>query len=219
MPAVPSATPTLSGSASGVQAALSTSVTTGMTFTESTADMVAVAEMVDKPLQPGDLARGLAADGLSGVLAGFMNSFPDTAFAENVGLVGLTGVRSRWVVSACGVMLVALGLVPKVGSLVAALPGPVVGGAATVMFAMVTAVGLRVLHKVEFEGTHNMLIIAVTLSVALLPSVAPSFYAKFPTDFQMIAGSPITSAVIVVFVLNLLFNHRRTGARVRAAEN
>ncbi|MFJ4657110.1 nucleobase:cation symporter-2 family protein [Nocardia sp. NPDC088792] len=182
-----------------------------VTFTESTADMVAVAEMVDKQLEPADLARGLAADGLSAVLAGFMNSFPDTAFAENVGLVGLTGVRSRWVVAVCGGFLVVLGLVPKVGNVVAALPGPVVGGAATVMFAMVTAVGLRVLHKVQFEGTSNMLIIAVTLSVALLPAVAPSFYTKFPTDFQMIASSPITSAVIVVFVLNLLFNHWRSG--------
>ena len=197
-----------------VAAIISMCVVMLVTFTESNADIVAVAEMVDKPPQPGDLARGLAADGMSGVLAGVMNSFPDTAFAENVGLVGLTGVRSRWVVSVCGVLLVALGLVPKVGSLVAALPNPVIGGAATVMFAMVTAVGLRVLHKVRFDGTHNMLIIAVTLSVALLPSVAPNFYAKFPTDFQMIASSPITSAVIVVFVLNLLFNHWRSDTRV-----
>ncbi|WP_405490225.1 nucleobase:cation symporter-2 family protein [Nocardia sp. NBC_00511] len=182
-----------------------------VTFTESTADMVAVAEMVDKQLEPPDLARGLAADGLSAVLAGFMNSFPDTAFAENVGLVGLTGVRSRWVVAVCGGFLVALGLIPKVGAVVAALPGPVIGGAATVMFAMVTAVGLRVLHKVQFEGTNNMLIIAVTLSVALLPAVAPTIYKQFPTDFQMIAGSPITSAVVVVFVLNLVFNHWGSG--------
>ncbi|WP_216898114.1 nucleobase:cation symporter-2 family protein [Nocardia alni] len=196
-----------------IAAIISMCVVMLVTFTESTADIVAVSEMVDKPLAPGDLARGLAADGLSGVLAGFMNSFPDTAFAENVGLVGLTGVRSRWVVATCGGFLVVLGLIPKVGSLVAALPGPVVGGAATVMFAMVTAVGLRVLHKVQFEGTHNMLIIAVTLSVALLPSVAPTFYAKFPSDFQMIASSPITSAVIVVFLLNLLFNHWRVGNR------
>jgi len=194
-----------------IAAIISMCVVMLVTFTESTADMVAVAEMVDKPLQPADLARGLATDGLSAVLAGFMNSFPDTAFAENVGLVGLTGVRSRWVVAVCGGFLVVLGLIPKVGSLVAALPGPVIGGAATVMFAMVTAVGLRVLHKVQFEGTNNMLIIAVTLSVALLPSVAPSFYTRFPTDFQMIASSPITSAVIVVFLLNLLFNHWRTG--------
>jgi uric acid transporter len=65
------------------------------------------------------------------VLAGFLNSFPDTAFAENVGLVGLTRVRSRWVVTACGTMLLLLGLLPKIGQIVASVPGPVTGGAAT----------------------------------------------------------------------------------------
>lgn len=133
-----------------------------------------------------------------------MNSFPDTAFAETSDRPGSPACAAD-VVSVCGVLPVALGLVPEVGSLVAALPDPVTGGAATVMFAMVTAVGLRVPRKVRFDDTQNMLIIAVTLSVALLPSVAPNFYAKFPTDFQMIASSPITSAVIV----NLLFNHGR----------
>jgi NCS2 family nucleobase:cation symporter-2 len=72
-----------------------------------------------------------------------MNSFPDTAFAENVGLVGLTRVRSRWVVTACGTLLVILGILPKFGQIVANIPGPVIGGAATVMFAMVTAVGVQ----------------------------------------------------------------------------
>ena len=178
-----------------------------VTYTESTADMLAVAEMVDRKLSPNDLARGLATDGLSAVLAGFMNSFPDTAFAENVGLVGLTRVRSRWVVTTCGVFLVILGLVPKVGQIVANVPGPVIGGAATVMFAMVTAVGIRTLNKASFENNHNLLIVAVSLSAGLIPAVAPSFYERFPSDFQVIFGSSITSAVIVVFVLNLLFNH------------
>jgi NCS2 family nucleobase:cation symporter-2 len=178
-----------------------------VTYTESTADMLAVAEMVDKELTPNDLARGLATDGLSGVLAGFFNSFPDTAFAENVGLVGLTKVRSRFVVTVCGTLLLILGLIPKFGQIVADMPGPVIGGAATVMFAMVTAVGIRTLHKVSFEDNHNLLIVATSLAVGLLPTYDPTFYAKFPKDFQIIFGSSITSTVIVVFVLNLVFNH------------
>ena len=177
-----------------------------VTYTESTADMLAVAEMVDKELSPNDLARGLATDGLSALLASFTNSFPDTAYAENVGLVGLTRVKSRWVVTICGVFLVVLGLIPKVGQIVADLPGPVIGGAATVMFAMVTAVGMQTLHKVKFDGTHNLLIVAVSLSVGLFPTFEPNFYAKFPKDFQTIFGSAITSTVIVVFILNLVFN-------------
>ena len=191
-----------------------------VTYTESTADMLAVAEMTERDLTPNDLARGLATDGLSAVLAGFMNSFPDTAYAENVGLVSMTGVRSRWVVTVCGVFLVILGLIPKVGAVVASLPGPVIGGAATVMFAMVTAVGIQTLHKVTFggPGNHNLLIVAVSLSFGLIPTIQPAFYQQFPADFQVIFGSSITSTVIVVFLLNLVFNHwwpnlpRRVGA-------
>ena len=119
-----------------------------VTYTESTADMLAVAEMVDKKLSPNDLARGLATDALSAVLAGFLNSFPDTAFAENVGLVGLT--RSAQPVGGHHVRrhaAPARGLLPKIGQVVASVPGPVIGGAATVMFAMVTAVGIQTLHR------------------------------------------------------------------------
>ena len=189
-----------------------------VTYTESTADMLAVAEMVDKELTPNDLARGLATDGLSGVLAGFMNSFPDTAFAENVGLVGLTKVRSRWVVTVCGGFLLLLGLIPKVGQLIADMPGPVIGGGATVMFAMVTAVGIRTLHKVSFEDNHNLLIVAASLAIGLLPTYDPHFYDKFPKDFQTIFGSSITSTVIVVFVLNLVFNHWFRGGSTHSVE-
>lgn len=172
------------------------------------------------------LARGLATDALSAVLAGFLNSFPDTAFAENVGLVGLTRVRSRWVVTTCGTMLLLLGLLPKIGQVVANVPGPVIGGAATVMFAMVTAVGIQTLHKVTFGGphNHNLLIIAVSFSIGLIPTIQPKFYQHFPADFQVIFGSSITSTVIVVFVLNLVFNHwlpnvpRRVGAVEEAVQ-
>jgi uracil-xanthine permease len=191
-----------------------------VTYVESTADMLAVGELTGRDLSPNDLARGLAVDGLSAFLAGFMNSFPDTAYAENVGLVSMTNIKSRWVVTVCGVGLVILGLVPKVGAIVAALPGPVVGGAATVMFAMVTAVGIQTLHKVSFGGpnNHNLLIIAVSFSFGLIPTIQPNFYEHFSSDFQVIFGSSITSTVIVVFVLNLVFNHwlpnfpRKSGA-------
>lgn len=178
-----------------------------VTYTESTADMLAVAEMVDKELTPNDLARGLANDGISAIFGGFMNAFPDTSFAENVGLVGLTKIRSRWVVAVCGVFLIIMGFIPKLGAVVASIPDPVIGGAATVMFAMVAAVGIQTLHKASFRDNHNLLIVAVSLSIGMIPTVAPTFYEKFPNDFQVIFGSGITSTVIVVFFLNLIFNH------------
>src|SRR5205814_2812853 len=95
----------------------------------------------------------------------------------------------------------------QVGQIVANVPGPVIGGAATVMFAMVTAVGIRTLNKASVENNNNLLILAGSLSAGLIPAVAPSFYERFPSNFQVIFGSSITSTVIVVFVLNLVFNH------------
>ncbi|MBW8077970.1 MAG: purine permease [Gallionella sp.] len=177
-----------------------------VTFTESTADMLAVSEMVDKPISSSDIARGLATDGLSAVLAGFFNSFADTAFAQNVGLVGLTKVRSRYVVGTAGFILVGLGVLPKVGQIVANIPGPVVGGAALAMFAMVTAVGIRTLGKIDFGASHNLLIVAVSIGVGMMPVVSSNIYEHLPSNLQVIFGSSITSTLIVVFLLNLLFN-------------
>jgi xanthine permease len=180
-----------------------------VTFTESTADMLAVGEMTGRPVTSGDLARGLAAEGVSGVLGGIMNGFLDTVFGQNVGLVGITKVRSRYVAAVAGAILVLLGLIPKLGEIVAALPGPVVGAAGLVMFATVAAVGIGILRRVDFEDTGNLLIIAVTIGVGLLPVVAPKIYQSFPAWAQVIGGSAITSAALTAFVLNLLFNHTR----------
>lgn len=187
-----------------------------VTFTESTADMLAVAETTGRTLAPADLARGLAADGLSGVLGGVFNAFLDTAFAQNVGLVEMTRVRSRYVTAVCGGLLFALGLVPKLGAVVASLPGPVVGAAGLVMFATVTAVGIRTLRTVSFEGNDNLLIVAVSIGVGMLPVVASNIYHRLPDWFQTIGGSAITSATVAAFGLNLLFNHTPLRSR-RAA--
>jgi NCS2 family nucleobase:cation symporter-2 len=169
--------------------------------------------MTGESLPPSRIARGLAADGLSGVLGGVLNSFPDTIFAQNVGLVQLTRVRSRFVPAVAGGVLLLLGLVPKFGEVVASLPGPVVGGAGLVMFATVTAVGIRTLHKVRFDGTHNLMIVAVSLGIGMLPVVAPDFYKQMPATVEIIVGSSITSCVIVAFLLNLLFNHLPSSGR------
>ncbi|MFG2429531.1 nucleobase:cation symporter-2 family protein [Streptomyces sp. NPDC048590] len=190
-----------------VAAVISMCVVMLVIFTESTADMLAVGEMTGRPLTRKDLARGLAADGLSGILGGFMNGFLDTVFAQNVGLVGMTKVRSRYVAAVAGGILVVLALIPKLGEIVASLPGPVIGGAGLVMFATVTAVGINTLRKVRFEGTSNLLIVAVSIGVGMLPVVAPTFYHAFPTWVQIIGGSAITSATVAAFLLNLLFNH------------
>jgi xanthine/uracil permease len=113
------------------------------------------------------------------------------------------------VATVAGAILVALGLVPKLGAVVAGLPGPVVGAAGLVMFATVAAVGISTLRKVEFEGTQNLLIVAVSIGVGMAPDVAPDLYSRFPDGVRIVLGSPVTSATLIAFGLNLAFNRTR----------
>lgn len=175
-------------------------------MTETTGDIIAVGEIVGKPARQQDLVRGLRADGFATLLGGIMNTFPHSAFAQNVGLVSLTGVKSRFVVVTAGVILMVLGLFPKAAAIVAAIPTPVLGGAGIAMFGMVAASGIRALTKVKFDGTYNAMIIAISLGVGLIPLAVPTFYHKFPTWAQMILHSGITVGSIIAVVLNYCFN-------------
>jgi NCS2 family nucleobase:cation symporter-2 len=185
-----------------------------VTMTETAGDLIAVGELTGRRATARSLADGLRADGLSTVLGGVFNTFPYTAYAQNVGLVGLTRVRSRWVVAAAGGILVLLGLLPKLGAVVAAIPAPVLGGAGLVMFGTVAASGLRTLARVDFTGTQNLTVVAVSVAVGMLPVGVPTVYEKFPDWFQTVMNSGISAGCLSAIVLNLLFNHlpRRAGS-------
>lgn len=186
-----------------------------VTMTETTADIMAVGEIVGTKIDSKRIAAGLRADMLSSAVAPVFNSFTQSAFAQNVGLVAITGVRSRFVVTAGGAILVFLGLLPVVGGIVAAVPQPVLGGAGIVLFGSVAASGIRTLAKVDYEGNMNMIIVAVSLAFGLIPVVQPAFYDAFPEWVGIILHSGISSAAIMAVLLNLLFNHLggKSGAR------
>ncbi|MFD1657699.1 nucleobase:cation symporter-2 family protein [Streptomyces caeni] len=192
-----------------------------VTMTETTGDLIAVGEMTGRRAEPRSLADGLRADGLSTVLGGVFNTFPYTAYAQNVGLVGMTRVRSRWVVATAGGILVVLGLLPKLGAVVAAVPAPVLGGAGLVMFGTVAAAGLRTLAQVDFKGNHNLTVVAVSLAVGMLPVGVPTVYGKFPDWFQTVMNSGISAGCLTAIVLNLLFNHlpSKAGSAAGAASD
>jgi uric acid transporter len=135
-----------------------------------------------------------------------LNAFPYTAYAQNAGLVRLTGVRSRYVVAAAGVFLIVLGLVPKLAAVVASIPAPVLGGAGLAMFGAVAAVGIRTLTQVDFERNGNLIIVAVALALAVIPVASPNFYAKFPHGAQTVLNSGITAGSVAAVLLNLVFN-------------
>jgi NCS2 family nucleobase:cation symporter-2 len=164
----------------GVAAILSMILVMLVTMVETTGNAVAVGEIVEKPIREDNLTAGLRADGLSTALGGILNAFPYTAYAQNVGLVRLTGVKSRWVVAAAGGFLILLGLFPKLAAVVAAIPLPVLGGAGFALFGTVAATGIRTLSRVDFDRNPNLVIVAVSLAIGLIPVASPTFYSAFP---------------------------------------
>ncbi len=174
---------------------------------ESTGMFLALGEMTGRPVGPKDLQRGLLTDGLGAVIGGIFNTFPYTSFSQNVGLVGVTGVRSRYVTAAAGAILLALGLIPKLGAVMTTVPVFVLGGAGIVMFGMVAATGIRILAAVNFKlKPHNLYIVAVSVGFGLIPLVAPAFFGQLPKALEPILGSGIVLASIVAVALNGWFN-------------
>lgn len=190
-----------------------------ITAVETTGDVFATGEIVEKRITRDDIARALRADGLATVVGGVFNSFPYTCFAENVGLVRLTRVRSRYVVATAGAIMIILGLIPKAGALVAGIPHPVLGGAALAMFATVAVVGIQTLSRVDFHDHRNVVIVATAIGLAVYVTVQPEVAKAVPSWAQIIFGSGITLGSIVAIGLNLLFHHvgRSRGAAVAGA--
>ena len=191
----------------GIAAIVSMFIVILVTLVETSADIMAVGEIVDTKVDSQRLANGLRADMLSSTLAPIVGSFTQSAFAQNVGLVAVTGVKSRYVVATGGLILVALGLLPVMGRVVAAIPSPVLGGAGIVLFGTVAASGIRILSKVEYENNMNLIIVATSLGFGTIPIVLPEFYHQFPSWVQTIFHSGISSSALMAITLNLVFNH------------
>src|ERR1700722_6419877 len=177
-----------------------------ITAVETTGDVFATGEIVEKTIHQEDIARALRADGLSTLLGGILNSFPYTCFAENIGLVRLTRVKSRFVVAAAGGIMILLGLFPKVAALVDAIPPCVLGGAATILFATVAVVGIQTLSRVDFHEERNVVIVAVSIGLGMIPVAFPNFYKNFPAGWQIIVGNSITTGSLSAILLNFFFN-------------
>ena len=179
-----------------------------VTAVETTGDVFATGEVVGKRIAPRDIANALRADGLSTLLGGVLNSFPYTCFAQNVGLVRLTRVSSRWVVTAAGVFMIVLGLLPKAAAFVAAIPPPVIGGASLAMFANVAVVGIQTLSKVDLRDNRNAVIVSTSIALALLVTFRrDDIVNAMPSWLQIIFGSGVTIGSLTAIILNLLFFH------------
>lgn len=189
-----------------------------VTMTETTADIVAVGEIAETGVDSKRIANGLRADMLSSTVAPLFNTFTQTAFAQNVGLVAITGIRSRFVVAWAGVIMVVLGLLPVLGRVVAAVPSPVLGGAGIVLFGTVAASGIRTLAGVDYRSGLNLIVVAVSMAMGLIPVVSPTFYDQFPSWVQVVLGSGISAAALTAVLLNILFNELTFGSRPGSSE-
>lgn len=204
-----------------VGAIISMTIVVLVIMTETTADILAIGEIVDTKVDAKRVADGLRADMAATTVAPLFGTFPCSAFAQNVGLVALTGIKSRFVVAMGGLVLLLLGLLPVVGAVVAAIPYPVLGGAGIVLFGSVAASGIRTLSRVDYDDNLNMVIVSVAIAVGIIPIAAPTFWDAFPDWFGVIMHSGISATAVVAVVMNLLFNEitagNKPGASVFAA--
>ncbi|KAB0572171.1 MULTISPECIES: nucleobase:cation symporter-2 family protein [Brucella] len=194
-----------------IAATLSMFIVIIVTLVETSADILAVGDILETKVDSRRLGDGLRADMASSILAPVVGSFTQSAFAQNVGLVAVTGVKSRYVVATGGLILITLGLLPVMGRVIACVPPAVLGGAGIVLFGTVAASGIRTLSKVDYQNNINLIIVATSIGFGMIPIAAPEFYHQFPAWFETIFHSGISSAALMAIALNLMFNEFKAG--------
>lgn len=186
-----------------------------ITMVETTGDVFAAGEIVGKRITKDSITAAIRADGISTLLGGVLNSFPYTMFAQNVGLVRLTGVKSRWVATGAGIIMIVLGLVPKAGAVINTIPAPVLGGASLILFANVAWVGLQTIAKADLRDGRNAVIVTTSLGLAMLVTFKPDVAQVFPSWAQVFFSAGMVVGSICAIVLNILFFHTGRGRTSR----
>lgn len=174
-----------------------------VTTIETVGCLMAVGEAADCELTDEQLSAGILCDGVGSLIAGFFNAGPNTSFSQNVGLIPMTKVASRHVVTLAGILLVILGIFPKIGALIAIIPNPVLGGAGIIMFGMVASAGIKTLKDVPLNN-RNMIIIAVSIGIGLGVTVRPEFLSQLPDFVKSLFSSGISAGTIVALLLNII---------------
>ncbi|PWG00583.1 Uric acid permease PucJ [Levilactobacillus bambusae] len=186
------------------------------TMIESTGVFFALGNITGKEVNSDDLKRGYRAEGLAVILGGIFNTFPYSTFSENVGIVQLSGVKTRQPVYYSAVFLMLLGLLPKVGALATAVPTPVLGGAMIVLFGMVGVQGIRMLQDVDFQNNNNLLVAAISIGLGMGVTVYPQVFQDLPTSVQIILDNGVVIGSFSALLLNILLNRRAKPAVVEA---
>ena len=177
-----------------------------VSLVESTGSYFALSNMTKTPIDSKALARGYRSEGLASIIGGIFNSFPYTAFSQNVGLMQITGVKNRAVIVVTGVMLVALGFLPKIAALATIIPTAVLGGAMIVMFGTVMSQGVKMLAAAIGKNEGNAMIVACSLGMGLGVTVVPDIFKILPESIQIITSNGIVAGSLTAILLNIVFN-------------
>lgn len=177
-----------------------------VSLVESTGVYFALGDICERDLKKNDLSQGYRAEGIAVVLGGLFNAFPYTTFSQNVGLLQMSGVKSRKIIFITGIMLVTLGFVPKVAALTTIIPTAVLGGAMIAMFGMVISQGIKMLSKTFTSSEDNLMIIACSIGIGLGVTVAPDLFSQLPKSLQMFTSNGIVAGSLTAIALNILFN-------------
>ena len=180
-----------------------------VSMVESTGVYLALSDITKDSIDETRLRNGYRAEGLAVLLGGVFNTFPYTGFSQNVGLVKMSGIKTRLPIYYAAGFLVLLGLLPKFGALAQIIPSPVIGGAMIVMFGFVSLQGMQMLARVDFvNNEHNFLIAAVSIAVGVGFNNS-NLFNSLPTAFRMFFSNGIVMASILAVVLNAIFNRKK----------
>lgn len=180
-----------------------------VSMVESTGVFFALGNVLNKKITSSDLKRGYRAEGLAVILGGIFNTFPYTTFSQNVGLLQLSGIKTKRPIYWSAGLLMLMGLLPKIGALATIIPTSVLGGAMLVMFAMISVQGMRMLLEVDFNDQRNILIAAISIGLGLGVSVYPEIFQFLPKTVQLFLGNGIVVASLVSVCLNIAFKGKR----------
>ncbi|KOY77340.1 Xanthine/uracil permease [Apilactobacillus kunkeei] len=176
------------------------------TMVESTGVFLALGDLTGRKLSEKDLANGYRAEGIAAMLGGVFNTFPYSTFSENVGVVQLSGIKTKRPIYYAGLFLLILGLLPKAGAVATVIPSSVLGGAMVVMFGMVGVQGIRILQNVDFSKNANLLIVALSVGTGIGVTVYPQIFRSLPQAAQIILDNGIVVGGFLAVLLSFLFS-------------
>ena len=179
-----------------------------VSLVESTGVYFALSDISKETLDSTRLRNGYRAEGIAVLLGGIFNTFPYTGFSQNVGLVKLSGIKTRLPIYYAASFLILLGLLPKFGALAQIIPSPVLGGAMLIMFGFVSVQGMQILARVDFEhNEHDFLIAAVSISAGVGLN-GSNLFNSLPTGLQMFFSNGIVMASVIAIALNLILKKK-----------